>query len=99
MEEDIQAPMFWSAKIEDTTISPYSDKLLMFEVSATAAQAGIGYYGRSIASVQRRDLGTNYIRVLTESLQYGEDGANITIKNGWLEEPPQVPDNRKKVKK
>jgi hypothetical protein len=95
MEEDIQAPMIWSAKIEDTTVSPFSDKLLMFEVAGTT-QAGVGYNGRSLASAQRRDLGSHYMRVLAESLVYGEDGANITIKNAWLEEPPQASNLNKK---
>ena len=79
------------------TISPFSDKLLMFEV-AGITQAGIGYYGRSVSSSQRRDLGFHYMRVITETLQYGEDGANITIKKVWLEEPPQTISFRKKVK-
>lgn len=69
----------------------------MFEVTG-ASQAGVGYYGRSLASAQRRDLGAHLMRVLTESLQYGKDGANITIKHAWLEEPSHTIDFRKVVK-
>ncbi|NRD77052.1 DUF3231 family protein [Bacillus sp. BRMEA1] len=97
LEEDIPAPMLWASKIEDTSVSPFSDKLLMFEVTGTT-QAGVGYYGRSLASAQRRDLGAQYLKVLTDSILYGEDGGNITIKNAWLEEPPQAINFRKKVK-
>ncbi|MGP4108638.1 DUF3231 family protein [Virgibacillus sp. L01] len=95
-EEDLPASMIWSSNIEETTVSPFSDKLLMFEVSGTT-QAGVGYYGQSLAAAQRRDLGSHYMRVLTETLEYGEDGANITIKHAWLEEPPQAVDRRRKV--
>ncbi|NRD78493.1 DUF3231 family protein [Bacillus sp. BRMEA1] len=97
LEEDIPAPMIWSRKIEDTTISPFSDKLLMFEVAGTT-EAGIGYYGRSLSAAQRRDLGAHYLKAITDSLLFGEDAANITIKNAWLEEPPQAIDFSKKVK-
>jgi hypothetical protein len=96
MEEDIPAPMLWASNIENVTTSPFSDKMLMFEVSGTT-QAGIGYYGRSLASAQRRDLGSHYMRLLGESLKYSEDGANITIKHAWLEEPPQSINRRRKV--
>jgi hypothetical protein len=97
MEEDIPASMIWVSKIEDTTISPFSDKLIMFEVTGVT-QAGIGYYGRALSAAQRRDLGTHYMRVLSESLQYGEDGANIIINHAWLEEPPQAPNRKQKIK-
>ncbi|SDQ93671.1 Protein of unknown function [Virgibacillus subterraneus] len=95
-EEDLPSSMIWSSNIEETTVSPFSDKLLMYEVAGTT-QAGVGYYGQSLASAQRRDLGSHYMRVLGESLEYGEDGANITIKHAWLEEPPQAVDRRRKI--
>lgn len=31
----------------------------------------------------------------SELLRYGEDGANLMIENGWLEEPPKASDRRK----
>ncbi|MBP1949914.1 DUF3231 family protein [Virgibacillus litoralis] len=95
-EEDLPSSMIWSSNIEETTVSPFSDKLLMYEVTGTT-QAGVGYYGQSLAAAQRRDLGSHYMRVLGESLEYGEDGANITIKHAWLEEPPQAVDRRRKI--
>jgi len=97
LAEDVGTPMAWSSKIEDTTISPFSDKLIMFEVAATT-QAGIGYYGRSIASAFRHDLGARYMKCLTDSIRYGEDSVNLIIKNGWMEEPPQAINFKKSTK-
>jgi hypothetical protein len=33
-----------------------------------------------------------YMRSLAEMLAYVEDGANILIDNGWMEEPPKAAD-------
>ena len=52
---------------------------------------GIGNYGASLAASLRLDLATDYARLLTEVGLYAEDGANLLIDNGWLEEPPQTP--------
>lgn len=38
----------------------------------------------------RRDLGSNYVRLTSEVVQYVEYVTNITIENEWLEQPPQV---------
>jgi hypothetical protein len=95
MDEGFPPPMIWSSKIEDTTVSPFSDKFLMNEVSLIT-QAGVAFYGRSLALAQRHDLGSHYLRIMAESLQYGEDGAKILIKHAWLEEPPQMKNFRKR---
>jgi hypothetical protein len=97
MEEDVPAPMIWASTVEASTVPPFSDKLMMFQV-ALLNQIGFGFYARSHVTSARRDLGTHYFRVMTETAQYAEDGANITIENAWLEEPPQVPD-RKQIAK
>jgi hypothetical protein len=40
----------------------------------------------------RHDLGSIYVRLSAEVSQFVEDGANIMIENGWLEQPPQASD-------
>ena len=64
----------------------------MYHVSAMIA-AGIGNYGMALAASPRRDIGLEYMSLIPEVALYAEDGANIMIKNGWMEEPPQA-DNR-----
>jgi hypothetical protein len=46
----------------------------------------------------RHDLSTTIVRFMAELTNYTEDGVNILIDNGWLEEPPQAvhPDSLKK---
>lgn len=81
----------WDAEPTDSTVAPFSDKLMMFHVTALIS-IGVAHYGASLGTSARHDLGTLYPRLMAESVQYAEDGANIMIDNGWLEQPPQAPD-------
>lgn len=94
-KDDLPAPMTWDTALTDSTIPVFSEKLMMFHVSGMIA-AGIGNYGTSMSASPRRDLGLKYATLIPEIALYAEDGANIMIKNGWLEEPPQS-DNREKL--
>jgi hypothetical protein len=69
---------------------------MMFQISAMIA-AGIGNYGMAIAASPRRDLGMRYATLVPEIALYAEDGANIMIKHGWLEEPPQADDREELI--
>jgi hypothetical protein len=91
VEEDIPAPATWDLMPTQSTLSPFSDKLIMFHMAALNS-AGVGYYGASLGTSQRRDLGSHYSRLSMEVLQYAEDGANIMIDNAWMEQPPTAPD-------
>ena len=83
--------MGWDSAVSNNTTNIFSDKLIMFHVSAMIA-AGIGNFGMSMAASPRRDLGLKYASLIPEILLYAEDGANIMIKHGWMEEPPQADD-------
>ncbi len=91
-ENDLPAPNLWDTP-RDSSVVTFSDKLIMSHVEAMNA-AGIGYYGVSLGSSPRKDLGVDYSRLMLEIAQYAEDGANIMIKNGWMEKPPQAPDRQ-----
>lgn len=97
-EEDLPVPMTWDAQVTKSTTSPFSDKLMMFHTTSMIA-IGMGYYGTSMATSMRRDLQSHYVRLTAEVGKYAEDGANIMIDNGWMEEPPQAADRNKLAKK
>ncbi|UYZ20097.1 DUF3231 family protein [Mesobacillus jeotgali] len=88
---DIPAPMFWDAAVTDSTTQVFSDKLIIFHISAMIA-AGIGNYGAAMAASPRKDIGMKYASLIPEIALYAEDGANIMIQNSWLEEPPMADD-------
>jgi hypothetical protein len=79
----------WSTLPTDSTVAPFSDKLMMFHTSLLNS-AGIGHYGISVGQSPRRDLGANYVRLAAEIGAYAEDGANLMIENRWMEQPPQA---------
>jgi hypothetical protein len=53
----------------------------------------------AMAASQRRDIGLKYASLIPETLLYAEDGANIMIKHGWIEEPPQADDREQLIQK
>ena len=90
-QNDIPAPMFWDSAVTDSTTKVFSDKLIMFHVSAMIA-AGIGNYGAAMSASPRKDIGVKDASLIPEIALYAEDGANIMIKNSWMEEPPMADD-------
>ncbi|MFZ5988275.1 MAG: DUF3231 family protein [Bacillota bacterium] len=87
--EDIPIPSTYETFTTDSTIAPFSDKLMMFHI-ALLNSSSIGAYAAAMAASMRRDLHANYVRLSAEIAQYANDGINIMIDNGWMEQPPQV---------
>jgi hypothetical protein len=90
-KEFLPSASAWDTLPTDSTVAPFSDKLMMFH-TATLNAAGISHYGKGLGLSARRDLGAAYTRLTAEILQYAEDGMNLMIDNGWLEQPPQTVD-------
>jgi hypothetical protein len=90
-ESHVKAPMTWNDTVMESTISPFSDKLMMFHVSAITS-VGIADYGASMSISLRKDITAAYVRLLAEGGKYAEDGVNIMIEQGWMEQPPQAAD-------
>ena len=61
--------------------------------------AGFVNYATSMASSPRRDLTAIYTRCMAETASYSNDGTNIMIENGWMEEPPRVVDRDELINK
>lgn len=92
-EDDVPVPGTWDTEVTDSTSFTFSDKLMMYYTTSLISLS-IGYYGSAMAVSPRRDLGTTYNRLLNEILKYSEDGTNIMIQHGWLEEPPRALDRK-----
>jgi hypothetical protein len=90
-EENLNSPISWQSMITNSTTTPFSDKFMMFQIQMSTATA-IAFYGAALAVCNRRDLATHYIRLIGELLPFAEDGENIMINNGWMEEPPTADD-------
>ncbi|MCM3567237.1 DUF3231 family protein [Neobacillus mesonae] len=97
-ESKLPAPMGWDSEITNSTTYTFSDKLMMFFTSGLISLS-IGYYGTAISQSPRADISAMYNRLSLEIQLYSEDGANIMIKNGWLEQPPMAADRDKLIRK
>jgi hypothetical protein len=90
MEGDLSVPNHFEEEVSISTKPPFSDRYMLLHTNFMN-QAGLGNYGISMSMSQRRDLAVIYGRLLVEVGLYAEDGANILINNGWMEQPPLAP--------
>jgi hypothetical protein len=85
----LTVPVQWDSEVTASTVPPFSDKLMMFHISALIASA-IGQYGVSMSVSPRADLAAMYVRQSAEVAMFAEDGAKLMIARGWMEKPPQA---------
>jgi hypothetical protein len=96
--DDVAYPSTWDGSLTDSTIPPFSDRLMMFQIASITA-VGVMDFGIAIGASIRKDLATRYAKMMAEVGGYAEDGAKIMIDNGWLEKPPQSLDREELRKK
>jgi hypothetical protein len=92
-KNDLPSAQHLESEITNSTIPPFSDKLIMFHSQLLVTEA-VAFYGAGMAACMRRDLAVHYQQIITGSQLYLEDGANILIKNGWMEQVPQADDRK-----
>lgn len=92
-EEMLNSPMSWQSHVTSSTTSPFSDKWMVYQVQLSS-QIAIAFYGTALSVTSRADIAEKYIVMISELVRFAEDGANLMIENGWLEEPPKASDRR-----
>jgi hypothetical protein len=90
-QENLPAPSQIDNLVTGSTFSPFSDKIMLFH-KVDMFNIKIRHYGNSISVNGRRDIGAMYLKTLAEVLLFVDDGANILIDHGWMEQPPQAID-------
>jgi hypothetical protein len=91
--DHLPIPEKWDIEITDSTVSPFSDKLIMFH-AGFLVNAALSYYGASIGSSFRSDIIVNYSKVFTHAMEAGAFTYNIMVKHGWLEKQPEAIDRK-----
>ncbi|MCM3392801.1 MULTISPECIES: DUF3231 family protein [Cytobacillus] len=97
-EDNLNIPKTLETEVTDSTVPPFSDKLIMTHIAALLSSA-IGYYGEALSMCQRRDLSASYARMIAEMGVLAEDGINLLIKNEWMEQPPIATDHEELAKR
>lgn len=90
-QDHLQIPEKWDDEITDSTISPFSDKLIMFH-AGFLVNAALTYYGASLGSSFRSDIIVNYSKVCAHAMEAGAFSYNIMVKHRWLEKQPEAID-------
>ncbi|WP_419393531.1 DUF3231 family protein [Cytobacillus praedii] len=90
-QEHLPIPERWDAEITDATVSPFSDKLLMFH-AAFLVNAALSYYGAALGSSFRSDIILNYYTVFNHAMEAGMMCYKIMVKHGWMEKQPEAID-------
>ncbi|WP_462411534.1 DUF3231 family protein [Neobacillus sp. Marseille-QA0830] len=92
-QDHLPVPDKWDNEITDSTVSPFSDKLLMFH-AGFLVNAALTYYGASIGSSFRPDIILNYSKIFTHAMEAGAFSYNIMVKHGWFEKQPEAIDRK-----
>ncbi|NHC38417.1 DUF3231 family protein [Bacillus sp. MM2020_1] len=88
-QEHLTIPEKWNDEITESTVSPFSDKLIMFHAGFLVNSA-LTYYGASLGSSLRSDIIVNYSKVFTHAMEAGVISYNIMVKHGWMEKQPEA---------
>lgn len=97
LESDVQFSANSGSIVTPSTIAPFSQKLMMFCVYLLNS---FGIVGGSFGAVfsLRNDVILKTSLFAKDIFFYANDGIKIMIKNGWLEEPPQMEDRPQIIK-
>jgi len=88
-DEGIPIPSPSDSYITDSTVSPFSDKLMLNKI-LLIYRVRISNLGMALTDILRSDLKTVYMKYLDEAIKHAQDVAGTLIDNRWLEEPPQA---------
>ncbi|NQX69326.1 DUF3231 family protein [Paenibacillus alba] len=96
LQSDIQFSATSGCTVTTSTTSPFSEKLMMFCIYLLN---GFGLVSNSFGTVfsLRNDLTVKTAWIAKDIYVYSHEGVKLMIKNGWLEEPPQMEDRRQLI--
>ncbi|WP_249310413.1 DUF3231 family protein [Bacillus sp. FJAT-49736] len=94
MKEDLLGTVPINMEVTDSTVSPFSDKLVM-SLFHTLNSIDITLIGHALSLSLRTDLAAEYSKFIAEILLYSKTGFNILVDREWMEMPPESPDRKK----
>ena len=97
LQSDIQPPSTWAGKATNSTIPPFTDKLMMY-ITSLLSSAGIGYTAMGTSFSMRSDLHLKFAAIAKGIFDFSVAGGKIMIKHRWMEEPPQMEDRNQLTK-
>lgn len=98
LHDGIQTPEPSGGHATRSTMAPFSDKLMMY---CTSLFCSFSMGGNSLGTAfsLRNDLPAKMSIFMKDIFEYAHKGAKIMIKNGWMEEPPQMEERQQILNK
>ncbi|QIZ09077.1 DUF3231 family protein [Priestia megaterium] len=93
----IEPPATHAGKATTSKAAPFSDKLMMYNTNLLAS-FGLGSNALGTGFCLRSDLPAKMSFNAKNIFIFAQDGGKIMIKNGWMEEPPQIEDRNQLTK-
>lgn len=87
--EGLLTPRLWGSEVTKSTVSPFSDKLMMFHL-AFLESAALAFYGAGLASSLRSDVALIYDKIFSDIHGGGRKIFDVLVKHGWLEKQPEA---------
>ncbi len=91
LDSDINPPSTPAGRVTDSTVSTFSDKLMMYNTSLLNT-FGFGSNAIGTTFSLRKDLPLKMIPIAKDVFDFANDGGDLMIEHGLLEEPPQMED-------
>jgi hypothetical protein len=98
LQSGIQTPAPSGGNATRSTVAPFSDKLMMYCTSLFCSFS-MGSNSLGTAFSLRNDLPAKMTIFMKDVFEYAHKGGKIMIKNGWMEEPPQMEEREQLMKK
>jgi hypothetical protein len=89
IQESLPAPQSSGGNATQSTVAPFSDKLMLYCTSLFCSFS-LGSNSLGTAFSLRNDLPVKMTIFTKDVFEYAHKVAKIMVKNGWMEEPPQM---------
>ncbi|SDG92185.1 Protein of unknown function [Alteribacillus persepolensis] len=93
LKDSVQAPTPAGGNVTRSTAAPFSDKLIMYCISLFCSFS-LGGNSLGTAFSLRTDVAAKTTVSMKDVFEYAQEGAKIMIRNGWMEEPPQMEERK-----
>lgn len=90
-KDDLPSPSSIDYLVRPSTEPPFSDKLMVYH-KIDMFSMKIREYANGASLNGRKDIGALFAKCQLDVSLYVEDGANIMIDHGWMEQPPGAVD-------
>ncbi|KIL38161.1 sugar isomerase [Gordoniibacillus kamchatkensis] len=97
MEENLLGTVTVGMEVTPSTISPFSDKLIMTMITVLNA-VDITLISHALALAMRTDLIANYSKIIAEVMAYAKSTFDAMVERKWLEQPPLVTDRQELIR-